>query len=97
MLTTEEKTSELNANEIAFDEATREYLADINAAMVNAMNEVARSFVEQKRTVIVHFMRMHKLQGDWDPNEDFTGLVQKGPAAVIPMLPEPITRRARKR
>jgi hypothetical protein len=97
------KTEEIKtfeANEIAFDEATREHMADIDTEMYAAIAKVMEPYQHDKDVVARHFIRANKLSGEWKRKDDNSGLIRPNvPAPVIPLLPEtgPITRKPRKR
>jgi len=86
------------ANEIAFDEATREHLADIAKDMYANIAKVMEPFHHDMDVVARHFIRVNNLAGEWKRNEDNSGLIRpnaQNPA--IPLLPETIVRKPRKR
>lgn len=88
-MTTHDKKIDMEAYEVSFDEATRQYLDEIELAKLRAMAEAAKPYDTQKDTVAILFIRQRKLSGEWRRKQDNSGIERTDSPLPIPTLPPP--------
>jgi hypothetical protein len=86
MTTKSKRVNPEHVREVTFDKPTLEYLADVYRAELKAVSDARVPYLQERQTIMRHFMRIHALPGNWEPKPDGSGLIRTD--ATMPEPPK---------